>query len=66
MLFDLVFFIEWWGFDEYFQKYRQAYETQVQRGEPSAVAAFTYAHGLIHGNDRNARMGISLLEGWCI
>uniref|UniRef100_A0A914XBK7 Mitochondrial fission 1 protein n=1 Tax=Plectus sambesii TaxID=2011161 RepID=A0A914XBK7_9BILA len=44
------------------KKYRQAYEAQVQRGEPSAVAAFTYAHGLIHGHDRNARMGISLLE----
>ena len=46
-----------------FQKFRQAYDRQVKRGEPCEKAAFDYAHALIRGTRPQVLMGIQLLEG---
>ncbi|VIO99754.1 fis1-related protein, putative [Brugia malayi] len=40
----------------------RTYNEQVARGNPSAVAIYSYAHGLIKSNNRNVRKGIKLLE----
>jgi hypothetical protein len=46
-----------------FQKLRKAYEEQIKRGMPSAMAQFSYAHGLTKSTKDNVRIGIFLFEG---
>lgn len=48
------------------QNLERTYNEQVARGSPSAVAVYSYAHGLIKSNNRNVRKGIKLLEGYWI
>jgi fission 1 protein len=45
------------------EKFRQAYEEQAKRGDPSAIVTFNYAHALIRSSKDNVRTGIFLLEG---
>ncbi|EFO17504.1 hypothetical protein LOAG_10996 [Loa loa] len=40
----------------------RTYNEQVARGSPSAIAVYSYAHGLIKSNNRNVLRGIKLLE----
>uniref|UniRef100_A0A915PK93 Mitochondrial fission 1 protein n=1 Tax=Setaria digitata TaxID=48799 RepID=A0A915PK93_9BILA len=40
----------------------RTYNEQVARGSPSAVAVYSYAHGLIKSSNTNVRKGIKLLE----
>ncbi|VDK86839.1 unnamed protein product [Onchocerca ochengi] len=45
-----------------FQNLERTYKEQVARGNPSAVAIYSYAHGLIKSNNSDVRKGIQLLE----
>ncbi|MCP9263277.1 hypothetical protein DINM_006612 [Dirofilaria immitis] len=40
----------------------KTYNEQVARGSPSAVAIYSYAHGLIKSSNTDVRKGIQLLE----
>ncbi|OZC05931.1 hypothetical protein X798_07091 [Onchocerca flexuosa] len=40
----------------------RTYKEQLARGNPSAVAIYSYAHGLIKSNNSDVRKGIQLLE----
>ncbi|VDD97777.1 unnamed protein product, partial [Enterobius vermicularis] len=44
-------------------KLEKNYKEQASRGPPSAVATFSYAHGLIKSSKSDVRKGINLLEG---
>lgn len=46
-----------------FQNLEKTYNEQVARGSPSAVAVYSYAHGLIRSDNSNVQKGIKLLEG---
>ncbi|VDN07151.1 unnamed protein product [Thelazia callipaeda] len=40
----------------------KTYRDQVARGDPSIVAVYSYAHGLIKSSNSDVRKGIKLLE----
>jgi len=44
------------------EKFRKAYEDQQNRGVPSAITVFNYAHALIKSTKEDVRIGIFLLE----
>lgn len=44
------------------QRLRDQYETQVRRGQPSHLAKFSFAHGLIKSTKNDVHQGIAILE----
>ncbi|GMR31594.1 hypothetical protein PMAYCL1PPCAC_01789, partial [Pristionchus mayeri] len=44
------------------ERLRDQYETQVRRGQPSHLAKFSFAHGLIKSTKNDVYQGIAILE----
>lgn len=44
------------------ERFREIYETQANRGPPSAAATFAYATALCRSNKRDIKEGIDMLE----
>ncbi|GMT31302.1 hypothetical protein PFISCL1PPCAC_22599 [Pristionchus fissidentatus] len=44
------------------ERLRDQYETQVRRGQPSHLAKFSFAHGLIKSTKDDVHQGIAILE----